>query len=197
MKIIGITGGIGSGKSTVANILQNFGAKVIDADRISREVTEKGQPALKEIVDYFGEEVLNKDGDLDRKKLGEIVFKDNEKLKILNDITHKYIIERIRQHLDKFKAENVRVVVLDVPLPVKHGFLDIVDEVWVVVAKKETRVKRIIERNGFSYKEAISRINAQQSDEDYLKIADEVIQNDGTTEDLVKYVTMLYNKKTL
>ena len=197
MKIIGITGGIGSGKSTVANILQNFGAKVIDADRISREVTEKGQPALKEIVDYFGEEVLNKDGDLDRKKLGEIVFKDDEKLKILNDITHKYIIERIRQHLDKFKAENVRVVVLDVPLPVKHGFLDIVDEVWVVVAKKETRVKRIIERNGFSYKEAISRINAQQSDEDYLKIADEVIQNDGTTEDLVKYVTMLYNKKTL
>lgn len=197
MKIIGITGGIGSGKSTVANILQNFGAKVIDADRISREVTEKGQPALKETVDYFGEEVLNKDGDLDRKKLGEIVFKDDEKLKILNDITHKYIIERIRQHLDKFKAENVRVVVLDVPLPVKHGFLDIVDEVWVVVAKKETRVKRIIERNGFSYKEAISRINAQQSDEDYLKIADEVIQNDGTTEDLVKYVTMLYNKKTL
>ncbi len=197
MKIIGITGGIGSGKSTVANILQNFGAKVIDADRISREVTEKGQPALKEIVDYFGEEVLNKDGDLDRKKLGEIVFKDDEKLKILNDITHKYIIERIRQYLDKCKAENVRVVVLDVPLPVKHGFLDIVDEVWVVVAKKETRVKRIIERNGFSYKEAISRINAQQSDEDYLKIADEVIQNDGTTEDLVKYVTMLYNKKTL
>ncbi len=197
MKIIGITGGIGSGKSTVANILQNFGAKVIDADRISREVTEKGQPALKEIVDYFGEEVLNKDGDLDRKKLGEIVFKDGEKLKTLNDITHKYIIERIRQYLDKFKAENARVVVLDVPLPVKHGFLDIVDEVWVVVAKKETRVKRIIERNGFSYKEAISRINAQQSDEDYLKIADEVIQNDGTTEDLVKYVTMLYNKKTL
>lgn len=197
MNIIGITGGIGSGKSTVARILRVLGAKVIDADKIAREVTAKGQPALDEIVEYFGKDILNEDGELDRKKLGKIVFEDKEKLKVLNSITHKYVIERIINELERLKEENANIIVLDVPLPVEHGFLDVVDEVWLVTANKDTRIKRIMERSGLTYEEVIKRMEAQKSDEEYLKIADEVIYNDGSMEELESTVAKLYIQKKL
>jgi len=197
LNIIGITGGIGSGKSTVARILRVLGAKVIDADKIAREVTAKGQPALDEIVEYFGKDILNEDGELDRKKLGKIVFEDKEKLKVLNSITHKYVIERIINELERLKEENANIIVLDVPLPVEHGFLDVVDEVWLVTANKDTRIKRIMERSGLTYEEVIKRMEAQKSDEEYLKIADEVIYNDGSMEELESTVAKLYIQKKL
>ncbi|NSW92290.1 MAG: dephospho-CoA kinase [Firmicutes bacterium] len=197
MKVIGVTGGIGSGKSTVARILCDLGAKVIDADKVAREITSKGQPAVEEIVNYFGTEVLNEKGELDRKKLSEIVFMDKGKLEVLNTITHKYIVDKIIRNLEKLKEEKVEIVVLDVPLPVKHGFLDVVDEVWVVVASKDTRIKRIMERSNITYEEAVNRINAQKGDEEYLKLANEVINNDGSVEELEKVVAKLYIQKKL
>lgn len=195
MKVIGITGGIGSGKSTVAKILHDLGARIIDADKTAREVTSKGQPALEEIRGYFGEEVINEKGELDRKKLSSIVFGDNEKLEVLNAITHKYIADRIKGCLEVLMKEQAEFVVLDAPLPVKHGFLDIVDEVWVVVAGKDDRIRRAMQRSGVSYEEAVKRINAQKNDEEYLEHADEVIYNDGNIDELEKAVAKLYIMK--
>ena len=198
MRIIGVTGGIGSGKSTVARILRDLGAKIIDADKIAREVTAKGEPALNELVDYFGPEILNKDGDLNRKYLADIVFNDKEKLEKLNEITHKHIIERIINEVNKLKEEGKQdLVVLDVPIPVEHGFLDIVEEVWVVKADKETRIKRIMERNKVSFEEAERRIEAQKSEDEYLRIASKIIENNGTLEELENTVAKLYIQRKL
>jgi len=198
LRIIGVTGGIGSGKSTVARILRDLGAKIIDADKIAREVTAKGEPALNELVDYFGPEILNKDGDLNRKYLADIVFNDKEKLEKLNEITHKHIIERIINEVNKLKEEGKQdLVVLDVPIPVEHGFLDIVEEVWVVKADKETRIKRIMERNKVSFEEAERRIEAQKSEDEYLRIASKIIENNGTLEELENTVAKLYIQRKL
>ncbi|HOJ09972.1 MAG TPA: dephospho-CoA kinase [Clostridiales bacterium] len=198
MKVIGVTGGIGSGKSTVTRILSDLGAEIIDADKIAREITAKGEPALQELVDYFGPGILNDNGELRRTKLAEIVFVDKEKLDILNSITHKYVVKRLISHLEKLRYENkTSFTVLDVPIPVKHGFLDIVNEVWVVTADKETRIKRVMERNKISYEEAVNRIQSQKSDEEYLRLANEVIINNGTLEELEGTIARLYVQKKL
>jgi dephospho-CoA kinase len=197
LEIIGVTGGIGSGKSSVAKILCNLGASVIDADKITKEIMVKGHPVIKDIVAYFGRGVLNEKGELNRKILGEIVFNDHKKLDILNTITHKYVEEIIKERLSNLKKSNsnIKVAVLDAPLPVKKGFLDVINEAWVVVAKKDERIERIIKRNNFTYEEALLRIKMQKSDEEYIKIADEVIENNETLEELEKLVVSLYLKR--
>jgi len=193
--VIGITGGIGSGKSTVARILRDLGAKVIDADRISREVTAKGKKALDDIVGTFGSGILNEDGELDRKKLADIVFNDPERLKLLEAIVHKYVIEEIEKRVNALKNEgNSDIIVLDVPIPVERGFIDLADQVWVVTCDMETRIKRIMERSCYTYEEAVRRINSQMREEEYLKIADEVIVNNGSIEELENAVAKLYIK---
>jgi dephospho-CoA kinase len=195
VRIIGITGGIGSGKSTVSRILYDLGAKVIDADMIARETTSKGSKAYKEILDFFGEEILDEKGNLNRKKLSGIVFKDKDKLEALNRITHKYIAENIETTVERLKNEGeADVIVIDAPLPLKQGFLDLSDEIWVVAANAGTRVERVMERSNLSYEEASDRINSQWKDEDYLRIADEVIRNDGSMEELEKLVVKLFFK---
>jgi dephospho-CoA kinase len=197
LKVIGVTGGIGSGKSTIAKILCDLGASIIDADKIAREITVKGQLIMEEIVGYFGTSVLDEEGELDRKKLSEIVFADSKKLEVLNCITHKYIADKIKDELNKLEEAKAKIVVLDAPLPVENGFLDVVDESWVVVANRDIRIKRIIERSKISSEEALARIKMQKSDEEYLKIADEVINNDGSVEELEKSIAKLYIQKSL
>jgi dephospho-CoA kinase len=197
LKVIGVTGGIGSGKSTIAKILCDLGASIIDADKIAREITVKGQLIMEEIVGYFGTSVLDEEGELDRKKLSEIVFADSKKLEVLNCITHKYIADKIKDELNKLEEAKAKIVVLDAPLPVENGFLDVVDESWVVVANRDIRIKRIMERSKISSEEALARIKMQKSDEEYLKIADEVINNDGSVEELEKSIAKLYIQKSL
>lgn len=192
MKIIGVTGGIGSGKSTVSRILVDLGAKVINADQIARKVVDRGKKALDELVEHFGQEIINSEGALDRKKLGGIVFKNPESLEFLNRITHKYIAERIIQELEEIKANgNTEMVVLDVPIPIEHGFIDVVDKIWVITANREIRIARIMKRSGLTREEAISRINAQKSDEEYERIADGIICNNGDIVQLEKEVVRL------
>lgn len=195
MRIIGLTGGIASGKSTVSNVLHDLGAVVIDADSIAREVVDKDGKALDEIADYFGSRVLDNNGELDRKKLGELVFEDKEKLEMLNKITHKYILERMRERFDEeLQKADANALVLDAPLPVEQGFQDVVDEIWVVSSDRNTRIGRLIERNGYTEEEAIKRIDAQMTDEEYLKLSDEVIYNDGSVEELERQVVKLFYK---
>ncbi|NLL05987.1 MAG: dephospho-CoA kinase [Clostridiaceae bacterium] len=190
MRKIGVTGGIGSGKSTVSKILASFGAQIIDADILAKQVVEKGQKALREIVECFGEEILDPDGNLDREKLSGIVFKDKQKLEVLNRITHAHIAKRIIEEIDSLN--NTEIAVVDAPIPIKHGFLDVVDEVWAVIADKEVRIKRVMERSGLTYNEVEDRIKSQLSDDYYKSISKVVIVNNGCVENLRRQVKKHY-----
>ncbi len=196
MKIIGITGGIGSGKSTVSTTLRDLGAAVVDADLLAKSVTASGGKAFDELVDFFGRDILGKDGEVDRQKLAEIVFRDKKMLDALNEITHKYVVEKIYDTVELLKNSGKwDVIVLDVPIPIEKGFLDLADEVWVVVADRDVRTRRIMERSGYSYEEALKRIDSQMKDDEYVKLADEVLYNDDSIEELEQAVVRLFLAK--
>ncbi len=190
MRIIGVTGGIGSGKSTVSKILASFGAQIIDADMLAKQIVEKGQKALEEIVECFGDKILDPEGNLDRKKLSGIVFKDKQKLEVLNRITHDHVAKRIIENIEGLNKTEIAVV--DAPIPIEHGFLDVVDEVWVVIADKEVRIKRVMERSGLTYNEVEDRIKAQLSDDYYRSISKVVIVNNDSVEELRQQVKKYY-----
>ncbi len=175
--ILGVTGGIGSGKSTVSSILKELGAVVIDADVISREVVEPGKRALEELTQEFGKDILDDWGQLKRKELAAQVFNDENKLRILNSIVHRYVAQKIKENVEEQLLKQTKVIVIDAPIPIKNGFLDLCDEVWTVFALREIRVERIMKRNGMTYEEAVSRIQSQIPDEEYLSIANKVINN--------------------
>ena len=177
MAVIGLTGGSGSGKSTLAALMQHKGFDIIDADKIARDIVKKGEKALLEITEEFGESVILENGELDRKKLASIVFTNREKLEKLNKITHKYITEVIKKRLSENEG---RVSVIDAAVLKESGIIDICDYVILVVADKDIRVKRIMERDGITEKAALDRINSQESDEKYAQHADLVIDNSGS-----------------
>lgn len=192
MKIIGVTGGIGAGKSSVSAILKKLGVKVIDADQLSREVVEVNKPAYKKIVEEFGVSILNSNKSIDRKKLAAIVFNEPEKRHKLEKIVHSEVIRAIMDEVDYLKRTNFDgIIALDVPIPVKHGFLDLADRVWVVTAPEKTRIKRVQLRSGLSEDEVLERISSQISQQDYINLADNIIDNGGSLEELEKQVTNL------
>ncbi|ACL76419.1 dephospho-CoA kinase [Ruminiclostridium cellulolyticum] len=186
--VLGITGGIGSGKSTVSSILKELGAVVIDADVISREVVEPGKRALEELTQEFGKDILDDWGQLNRKKLAARVFNDENKLGILNSIVHKYVAQIIKENVEEQLLKQTKVIVIDAPIPIKNGFLDLCDEVWTVFALMEKRVDRVMKRNSMTYEEAVSRIRSQISDDEYLSIANTVINNNNDMSTLRKEV---------
>ena len=194
MFIIGITGGIGCGKSTVAALCKEAGLKVLDADAISREITRSGGVALPEIVDIFGMSVLNEKGDLDRSKMAKTVFKDKKKLDILSSIIHRHVVEQMRYKVEQLSEKKEKAVILDVPIPVKHGFLDLCDQVWVVWAEESVRLKRLRKR-GMSEDEAKRRMQMQMTKEEYLKLADREIDNSSSVEDLRQQVTVMFQQE--
>jgi len=180
MKVIGLTGSIASGKSVVASMLENLGAKVIDADDIARKVVEPNEPAWREIVYAFGEDILNPDNSINRKGLGEIIFNDNEKRKILNDITHPKIIQKVRERVETYKNENVEVVIIEAALIVEKGGLkDLIEKLIVVTSDKESQIERLIKRNSLSKEEALSRINSQTPTSEKTLHVDYIIDNSG------------------
>lgn len=191
-KIIGLTGGIGTGKSTVSKIIQEKGFPVIDADLIAREVVNIGEPAYIETVKSFGETILRDDGSIDRKKLGSIVFNDTNLRHRLNSILHPQINKKMKEETLKYSLL-YRVVFLDIPLLIEElenlnssGLL--FDEIWLVYADETTQLKRIIERDKTDLADAIRRINAQKSIEEKLKYADVVIYNTGSIKELIDNV---------
>ena len=176
MKIIGITGGTGAGKSVVCAELKERGALVVDCDKIARQVVEKGQPALNEIAEVFGDKVLLPDGGLDRKAMSRIVFADGEKLRWLNSITHKYIFAEMHRLIEDSDAS---VAVLDVPLLFQCDFPIECDITVAITADRETRIRRIMERDSLTREDAEARMSKQLSDEEYRRLADVCFENDG------------------
>lgn len=177
MKIIGLTGGIGTGKSTVSAYLAQKGCKIIDADLISHQMTEAGSPCLAEIRDAFGEDVFLRDGNLDRKKVGRLVFADATKKKTLEQIITRRVIEKTLRILQDCRARQEALVVLDAPLLFECGMQRYTDETWLVVCRTETRLRRIAARDGLAEEDIQKRIANQMSTEQKEKLADYIIDN--------------------
>lgn len=178
MKVIGLTGGTGSGKSAVSKSLAEAGAVIVDADQIAHEIILKGEPAYQEIIEYYGTGILDEDGNIIRKKLGEIVFHDEEKLAFLNRCTHKYICAEVDRQIAAAKAAGTaKAIVLDAPLLLEAGLEQVCDGVWVVYADPEVRAQRVMARDGVTYELAKARIANQKSWEEYKQAADTVIDN--------------------
>ncbi|MFI1618636.1 dephospho-CoA kinase [Streptomyces lydicus] len=189
---VGLTGGIGAGKSEVSRLLASYGAVVVDADKIAREVVEPGTPGLAAVVEEFGESVLTPDGTLDRPKLGGIVFNDPEKLKALNAIVHPLVGARSAEL--EASAGPDAVVVHDVPLLTENGLAPLYDTVVVVDAAPQTQLDRLVRLRGMAEDEAKSRMAAQATREQRLAIADLVIDNDGPLEALEPQVRAVWER---
>ena len=181
--VIGLTGGIASGKSAVAKILQEMNIIVIDADQVARQIVEPGQPAWQEIVTVFGPTVLLEDGRIDRKELGRIIFADAQARKQLNDITHPRIRTEIRKQMEVAREKH-DLVFLEIPLLIEGGIAYPVDEVWVVYAKEEEQLQRLKLRNNLTEQEAMERIHSQMPLAEKAALADRVIDNNGSFAEL-------------
>lgn len=187
---VGLTGGVASGKSTVAAMLAELGAVVIDADALAREVVAKGTPGLKAVVEEFGEELLGPDGELDRPAMGRLVFNDEQARKRLEAIVHPLVFERIVE-LEEQAPEDA-VVVHDIPLLAEGGRAGDFDHVIVVDAPEDVQVDRMTSDRGWTEEDARSRIGAQVSREARRAVATHVIENTGTREDLRRKVAEVY-----
>ena len=194
MKVIGLTGGTGSGKSVVSKRLAAVGAVIVDADRIAHEIIWKDAPAYHEIIAYYGTGILDADGNIIRKKLGEIVFNDKEKLAFLNQCTHKYIVAEINRQIAAAKAVGeAKAIIIDAPLLLEAGLEKMCDLVWVVYAAPEVRAKRVMERDGITMELAMARIAHQKSWSEYRAAASTVIDNSGSLDALEEQLSALLN----
>ncbi|MFB7270271.1 dephospho-CoA kinase [Streptomyces sp. NPDC056244] len=191
---LGLTGGIGAGKSEVSRLLTGYGAVLIDSDRIAREVVEPGTPGLAAVVAEFGPEVLTGEGRLDRPKLGGIVFADQDRLRALNAIVHPLV--RARSAELEAAAGPDAIVVHDVPLLVENGLQGLYDLVVVVDASPETQLDRLVRQRGMAEPEARDRMAAQATREERRAVADVVIDNDGPLERLEPQVREVWEKLT-
>ncbi len=187
-RIVGLTGGIGSGKSTVARAFADLGAEVIDADQVAREVVEPGTPGLAAVVEAFGTEILDGEGRLDRPKLGGIVFADPEKRKQLNGILHPRIAAETARRIAELSARGVDLVIYEATLIVENKINWGLDGLIVVAATQQNQIARVTARDGFSVEEAQKRIDAQLPLEEKLKVANYVIDNDGDLESVRRHV---------
>jgi dephospho-CoA kinase len=191
--IIGLTGNMGTGKSTVARILVEKGILHIDADQLARDVVLPGEPAYADIVSYFGKEILDETGRIDRQTLGGIVFSDpGERIK-LEKFVHPRIIERMDEIIES-RSEGVDVVI-DAPLLIEAGLHDLVDEVWVTDCARETQIERIGKRDSLSEEEILKRLSSQMSNEEKRSYADVVINTDGTKETLKERLDELWKQR--
>ena len=191
MKKIGITGGIGSGKSTVSEYLIKEGYDIIDCDKIARDIVTPEFGLLKKLALIIGPEILNQDGTLNREKTSEIVFASDEKRKLLNDITHEAIRDII---LQRFQNASSDPIFVDAALLFETGFADELDVIWMVKADENLRKKRVFERDKTDIENIEARMNAQMDDGEKEKLADEIIDNSGSKEELFKHIEELLKK---
>ena len=194
MKIIGLTGGIGSGKSTVSQFLAELGAVVLDMDKTGHEALQPGTEVWQQVVAAFGKQVVDANGEIDREKLGKIVFGDSEALAQLNQIAHPAIHNAVMAQLEEYRRQGVDVLVLEAPLLVEAGWSSLADEVWVTTAPEATVLQRLEERAELSEKEARARIRSQLPTEERIKHADVVIDTDCRLDELKTKVKGLWQE---
>lgn len=193
MFVLGITGGIGSGKSTVSAYLRDKGLVVLDADEISRKVTASGGVALPAIAELFGRRALKENGDLNRKYVSDIVFKDRMKLDMLSSIIHNYVLAEMEEEVQKLREKGTKCVILDVPIPVNR-FIALCNQIWVVTCREDVRLARLEDR-GMDMEDARRRMAMQMDDEEYAQLGDHVIDNSGTIEETYSKIEELITQE--
>ncbi|SIS49741.1 dephospho-CoA kinase [Salimicrobium salexigens] len=181
--VIGLTGSIATGKSTVSRMFAEWDIPVIDADKLSREVVEPGEAAYEKIVDFFGDKVLLHTGEIDRPALGKIIFGDEEKRKQLNAIVHPEVRKRMIEKREYYKEQGENAVVLDIPLLYESGLTDYVNRTMVVFVDEGVQLQRLMERDGSAREDATERIASQINIEEKARMADAVINNNGSVEE--------------
>lgn len=194
MKIIGLTGGTGSGKSTVSKFLAHLGAVVIDADKVGHEVFKPGTKAWQEVVDAFGQGIISADGTIDRRKLGEIVFSNPGARAKLNQVMHPLIYEQVKSRMEEYGRKGVAIIIVEAPLLLEVGWKSLVDEVWVTSASEATVIKRLKEQKGLPEAQSLARVRAQLTDEERIRQADVVIDTDCALDELKERVEALWRK---
>ena len=191
-KVIGITGGIGSGKSTVSSILaEKLDAPILDADKIAKQAVTSPE-IISKIKKFFGEAIFDNPELINREKLSDIVFSNEDKLLELNKIIHPYVMEEIEKKVNELKQDN-EYIILDVPLP-NESFINISDKIIVVVTNEETRIKRVMTRSNLSEDSVKKRIEKQMPVENYIKLADFIIKNNGSMKELVEKIDEICEK---
>ena len=191
--LVGLTGGIGSGKSLAASFFKELGAHIIDADQLSRDLVHPGQTALKEIVNYFGKNILDSTGNLNRRKLAKIVFQDSKKKSVLEEILHPKIFKKEQEvFLKTCTKDPFAIVIIDAALLIESGNYKHVNKVIVVRSSEESQIQRILSRNAVSFDEAVARIKNQMSLEEKIKYADFILDNNMQQVDLKHKVQELF-----
>jgi len=195
VKVVGLTGGIASGKSTVASFLKELGAYVIDADKVAREVVLPGRSAYSDIVKEFGEEILGPDGEINRSKLGGIIFQNPHARKRLNEITHPRIYNEIKKQVEERRKENpAGIIVMDIPLLIETGMTELADEVWLAALPEKQQINRLMERDGYTEEEAEKRIKSQMPLNEKRKFAHRIIDTSGLLKDTRSQVNFFWNQ---
>lgn len=192
--IVGLTGGIATGKSLVAGELKRLGARIIDADRIAREIVEPGKPAYNDIVKEFGTGILKPDATIDRKALGRAVFSDHAALEKLGSITHPRIRERIREEARRLSTEGDGLIVLDIALLIEMGVKYEVEKIIVVYSEAEQQIERLMKRDNMTRDEALKRLSCQLDIKEKLKYADYVIDNSGQLDETIEQTRALFSE---
>ncbi|WP_332844037.1 dephospho-CoA kinase [Solibacillus palustris] len=196
--IIGLTGSIASGKSTVAKMIQSYKLPIVDADLIARQVVEPGTPTIKKIAEAFGEEVIAVDGSMDRAKVGSIIFHNGDMRQTLNGIIHPAIREEMLRQRDEFMSYGEKNIFMDIPLLFESKLEHFVEKIIVVSVEEEVQLQRLMARNGFTEDEARARIATQIPVKEKEQLADAVIHNNGTLEDTaIQLQSILYEWNVL
>ncbi len=193
-KVIGLTGGIGSGKSTVSQCLAELGAIILDADEVGHEAFKPNTEAWREVVATFGRQILTPSGEIDRKKLGEIVFSNPEFLSQLNQIMHPRMYDLVKAQIEEYRRQGVNVVVLEAAILIEAGWTSLVDEIWITVASEPTVLERLKKQRGLEEKQTLARIHSQLSTEEWVKNADVLINNDGDLDEVKVRVKELWER---
>ena len=195
MHKIGLTGGIGTGKSSVTEAFQSLGAAVINADLLGHDAYLPGTIGFEEVVTEFGQEIVGSDGQIDRKKLGPIVFSDSSKMDRLNEIMHPLIRDLIDERLVSLESSQNKVAVVEAAILIEAGWKSLFDEIWVVISDREEVINRLGVRNGLSREDALKRIDSQMSNNERIEHGDVVVENTGSMEDLQTRVNSLWSKR--
>ena len=193
MLIIGLTGNFGTGKTTVSQILAELGAVIIDADKLGHDLLQPDTETYGEILAAFGKSILKSNGEIDRNKLGKLVFADAAALNRLNRILHPRIYEIAERKVEEYRKADTRIVVLEAALLIEAGWMPFVDQVWVTTAPEATIVRRIKSQRGLKEEQILARLQAQMSSEEKAKRADVVINTDCSLDELRKRVTELWH----
>ncbi len=197
MLIVGLTGGMASGKSVASETFKGLGLPVIDADFIARGMVRPGEIGYKEIIDHFGREILNPDQTINRRRLAKIIFSDPKERERLNSILHPRIVEEIKKRIEGFKEKGERIVIVDAALLIEAGQLSLVDKLIVVTVSPKIQIKRLAQRDHLTEKEAGERIATQMPLSEKVKLADYVIDNSGPVKKTIKRTKEVYNQLRL